>query len=127
MGYHPIDVQVGLRIRQRRSLLGVSQTALAEAVGLTFQQIQKYESGANRVSSSRLFEFATLRGVPVEHFFEGAPGASSVKRKPGRPKRQENDHSTKPETLKLVRAYYQIQDAEVRGEVSRLIIALAQN
>ena len=62
---HPVDVHVGARMRQRRSLLGMSQTNLGTAVGLTFQQIQKYERGSNRIGSSRLFEFSKVLGVPV--------------------------------------------------------------
>jgi len=68
---HPVDVHVGARIRQRRWLIGMSQQALAEHLGVTFQQVQKYEIGANRVSASRLWEIARLLEVPVEAFFEG--------------------------------------------------------
>ena len=73
MPYHPIDVQIGLRQRQRRTLLGMSQGKLATAVGLTFQQIQKYERGANRLGASKLFEFAKVLDVPVFYFFETMP------------------------------------------------------
>src|ERR1700733_2897255 len=67
---NPIDVHVGQRVRQRRTLLGMSQEKLAEAIGLTFQQVQKYERGANRVGSSRLFDLARVLDVPVSYFFE---------------------------------------------------------
>lgn len=67
---HPVDIHVGKHMRQRRTLLGMSQTSLAAAVGLTFQQVQKYERGSNRMGSSRLFEFATILDVPVKYFFE---------------------------------------------------------
>src|SRR5881396_1595345 len=67
---HPVDVHVGARMRQRRTLLGMSQTKVGEAVGLTFQQIQKYERGSNSIGSSRLYEFAKVLDVPVSHFFE---------------------------------------------------------
>src|ERR1700754_5359952 len=70
---HPVDVHVGARMRQRRSLLGMSQTNLGSAVGLTFQQIQKYERGSNRIASSRLFEFAKVLDVPVSYFFDEMP------------------------------------------------------
>src|SRR5260221_10865872 len=70
---HPVDIHVGQRMRQRRTLLGMSQTAVATAVGLTFQQIQKYERGSNRISSSRLFEFAKVLDVPVSYFFDEMP------------------------------------------------------
>ncbi len=128
---HPIDVHVGLRVRQRRALLGMTQTDLAKAVGLTFQQVQKYERGFNRVSASRLFEFASVLDVPVSHFFdEMATETSSGKRKRGRPKTKQIDKdpafSTKRETLELVRAYYKIKRADLRKNVSDLIGALAQ-
>lgn len=128
---HPIDVHVGLRVRQRRALLGMTQTDLAKAVGLTFQQVQKYERGFNRVSASRLFEFASVLDVPVSHFFdEMATETSSGKRRAGRPKTKEIDKdpalSTKRETLELVRAYYKIKRADLRKNVSDLIGALAQ-
>lgn len=128
---HPIDVHVGLRVRQRRALLGMTQTDLAKAVGLTFQQVQKYESGLNRVSASRLFEFASVLDVPISHFFdEMATETSQGKRKAGRPKVKEVDEvpalSTKRETLELVRAYYKIKRPNLRKNVSDLIRALAQ-
>ena len=70
---HPVDVHVGARMRQRRTLLGMSQEKLGTAVGLTFQQIQKYESGSNRIGSSRLYEFAKVLDVPVSYFFDEMP------------------------------------------------------
>ena len=83
----PVDVHVGMRMRQRRALLGMSQTALANAVGLTFQQIQKYERGTNRMGASRLYEFAKVLDVPVPFFFEEmTPAIAGEKRKPGRPR-----------------------------------------
>ena len=68
---HPVDVHVGSRVRQRRWILGITQQALAEELGVTFQQVQKYEMGVNRISASRLWAIARLLGVPVEFFFEG--------------------------------------------------------
>ena len=129
---HPVDTHVGSRLRQRRALLGMSQTDLGNAVGLTFQQVQKYERGFNRISSSRLFEFAKVLDVPVEHFFDGmAPSTSGAKRKPGRPKAAdktaEPDLNTKRETLELVRAYYKIRSKDLRSKTRELIEALAQN
>src|SRR5258706_12865852 len=70
---HPVDVHVGARMRQRRTLLGMSQEKVGTAVGLTFQQIQKYERGSNRIGSGRLFEVAKVLGVPGSHFFDGMP------------------------------------------------------
>ena len=68
--YNPIDVHVGNRLRTRRTLLGLSQMALAEAIGLTFQQIQKYEKGANRMGASRLYDLSQVLGVDIDYFFE---------------------------------------------------------
>ena len=71
--FHPVDIHVGARLRQRRTIVGLSQTKLSESVGLTFQQIQKYERGTNRISSSRLYEFAKVLAVPVSYFFDEMP------------------------------------------------------
>ncbi|MDB5578753.1 MAG: transcriptional regulator [Bradyrhizobium sp.] len=128
---HPIDLHVGLRVRQRRALLGLSQTDLGKTVGLSFQQVQKYERGANRVSASRLFEFAAVLGVPVSHFFDGMTSeTASGKRNPARANAKvsadEAGHSTKRETLELVRAYYKITDASQRKSLTGLVTALAE-
>src|SRR3954465_14586881 len=107
---HPVDVYVGTRMRQRRTLLAMSQTKVGDAVGLTFQQIQKYERGANRISSSRLYEFAKVLDVPVSFFFDEI----TSKAQPGRPtfipggkgsgkQEPEKDPLIKRETLELVR------------------------
>lgn len=77
---HPVDVHVGTRIRQQRTLLGMSQSKLAEAVGLTFQQIQKYEKGSNRIGASRMWQFAQALGVPVASFFEGLQEGARAKK-----------------------------------------------
>jgi len=71
--FHPVDIHVGARLRQRRHLVGLSQSKLSESVGLTFQQIQKYERGTNRISSSRLYEFAKVLAVPVSYFSTKCP------------------------------------------------------
>ena len=75
---NPIDTHVGTRVRMRRKLLGVSQEKLADALGLTFQQVQKYERGVNRVSASKLYEAASFMGVDVGYFFEGLAGRSAA-------------------------------------------------
>src|SRR5215467_10809291 len=123
---HPVDVHVGARMRQRRTLLGMSQEKLGTAVGLTFQQIQKYERGSNRIGSSRLFEFAKVLDVPVSYFFDEMPSnalagrpMSGRGRKGGfgeaaTPFEQEKDPLIKRETLELVRAYYKIREGRVR-------------
>lgn len=126
MAHHPVDVHVGTRIRQRRALLGMSQSALAHAVDLTFQQIQKYEVDANRTSANRLFEFANVLDVPPDFFFEGASTAGAVSRKRGRlPKQVDRDFFAERETLELVRAFYKIRNNGVRKQVLELIEALA--
>ena len=131
----PVDMHVGRRMRQRRTLLGMSQTKVGDAVGLTFQQIQKYERGSNRIGSSRLYEFAKVLDVPVSYFFDEMPSnalsgqpMSSRGRKgfgdAGTPFEQEKDSLIKRETLELVRAYYKIHDGQVRKRIFETVIAV---
>ena len=115
---HPIDLFVGKRLRQRRRLLGLTQQKLADAVGIRFQQIQKYESGANRISASRLWSLGQALSVPVSYFFEGvetvapndihAPGVngSATTNGAGAPA----DAFQNKDTIDLVRAYYNLSD-----------------
>jgi transcriptional regulator with XRE-family HTH domain len=124
----PIDVHVGARIRLRRTLLGMSQERLGEALGLTFQQVQKYERGVNRVGASRLFDLSRVLDVPISYFFDDMPEplAASAGRRPlgGFAEAQEgfgDDQMNRRETLELVRAYYRITDAAVRKRVFELI------
>jgi transcriptional regulator with XRE-family HTH domain len=132
---HPVDVHVGMRVRQRRTLLGMSQEKLGAAVGLTFQQIQKYERGANRVGASRLFEFSKVLDVPVSYFFEEMPANALLGRfgggrgrralsEPGSPFEEEKDPMIKRETLELVRAYYKITDGRVRKRLFETVKAI---
>jgi len=131
---NPIDVHVGSRIRLRRTLLGISQSALAEAVGLTFQQVQKYEQGTNRVSSSRLVDVASALDVTIPYFFDemsagvGAQTPSALLKAGQRPAAigNEKDPLAKRETLEFVRAYYKIQDPVVRKQVFELTKAVAK-
>jgi transcriptional regulator with XRE-family HTH domain len=134
-GYpNPIDVHVGSRIRLRRTLLGISQITLAEAVGLTFQQVQKYERGSNRVSSSRLVDLANALDVSVPYFFEemsagvSAQTPSALMKAGLRPAAIDNeiDPLSKRETIEFVRAYYKIQDPAVRKRVFKLTKAVAR-
>ena len=76
---NPIDIHVGSRVRLRRMMLGMSQERLGESLGITFQQIQKYEKGTNRISASRLFQFAQILGVDIPYFFQGADAESALK------------------------------------------------
>ena len=127
---NPIDVHVGARVRLRRTLLGMSQEKLGEALGLTFQQVQKYERGANRVGASRLFDLSRVLDVPVSFFFDDMPQeveALSPRLISGiaeEPATFEADPMTKRETLELVRAYYRIADPQVRRRVLDLARAL---
>jgi transcriptional regulator with XRE-family HTH domain len=131
---NPIDVHVGGRIRLRRTLLGISQSTLAEMLGLTFQQVQKYEKGTNHVSSSRLVDLANGLDVAVSYFFEEMSATvqgqtpamlMDVKNLP-RPS-DEKDPMAKRETLELVRAYYKIQDPAVRKRVFELTKVTAKS
>lgn len=128
---NPIDVHVGGRLRLRRTLLGLSQEALGEALGLTFQQIQKYERGANRIGASRLFDLARALDVPVEYFYDEMPHevmAASPRhmvRATEEPPEQRVAPMSKRETLDLVRTYYRIGDPNVRKRVYELARALA--
>ena len=124
---NPIDIHVGSRIRLRRNMLGISQEKLGESLGITFQQIQKYEKGTNRVGASRLQAISSILGVPVSVFFDDAPGSD-----PG-PARGMEDSSTtyvvdflsSAEGLQLNRAFVKISDAKVRRKVLDLVKALA--
>jgi len=131
----PIDVHVGSRIRLRRTLMGMSQEKLGEALGLTFQQVQKYERGVNRVGASRLFDLARVLDVPVSFFFDDMPeplatayGVPPVRKAAGFAEQVESfgdDTLHRRETLELVRAYYRITDPAVRKRVFDLIKSLA--
>lgn len=108
---HPVDVHVGKRIRHRRWMSGTTQQQLAEKVGIKFQQIQKYETGMNRVSASRLWDIATALGVTIDFFFEGMNGAQ-----PGDDGVQDmpSDILADREALELLRSYYAIPEAQRR-------------
>jgi transcriptional regulator with XRE-family HTH domain len=130
----PIDVYVGARIRLRRTLLGLSQERLGDQIGLTFQQVQKYERGANRVGASRLFDLARVLDVPISYFFEDMPDnvagplALTARRMHGLAETQDpfgDDTMNRRETMELVRAYYRIQDPSVRKRVFDLIKSMA--
>ena len=126
----PVDVHVGARVRLRRTLLGMTQSKLGDALGLTFQQVQKYEKGANRIGSSRLYDLSRVLDVPIEHFFEEMPAdvaASPPAHSRGmaeEPVSYELDPMAKRETLELVRAYYKIEDVNARKRVYELIKAV---
>jgi len=120
----PIDVHVGARIRTRRLLAGMNQETLAEKLGLTFQQVQKYESGANRVSASRLAEIADALGVTVSYFFADQPAAGNGSTHQDDERRE---LIRRPETLELIRLYYGIADQDVRGQFLDMVKSVAQS
>jgi transcriptional regulator with XRE-family HTH domain len=127
---NPTDKHVGSRVRMRRMMLGMSQTKLAEALGITFQQVQKYEKGSNRVSSSRLQQAAHILQVPVMFFFEGGPSATNGK---------STGHQSAPspayvteflasrDGLALVKAFTALKDAKLRRSIVDLAKEVAAN
>ena len=138
---NPIDIHVGHRLRLRRTLLGMSQERLAHLLGLTFQQIQKYERGVNRIGSSRLYELGQILHVPVSFFFDAMPESDGDRAQdllaPGLAPGLAEEPATftfdddrdlaldKRETLELVRAYNRIPDPAVRKRLFELAKALA--
>lgn len=116
----PVDVHVGRKIREARILNGLSQTALAQKVGITFQQLQKYESAANRVSCSRLYDLARVLGMPVQAFFAGT-GSDEEK---GPPSVQ--SHQSENLTLDLATEYSKL-DPSLRNQLSKTAKALARS
>ena len=126
---NPVDVHVGNRVRMRRMLIGMSQERLAKELGLTFQQIQKYEKGTNRISASRLYKIAQVLGVPVQYFFEDLPApvegeAAGVAE--GRAHVQIMDFLSSSEGLQLNRHFAAITDSDVRRAVVDMVRALAR-
>jgi transcriptional regulator with XRE-family HTH domain len=135
----PVDIHVGSRLRMRRNLVGLSQEQLGKSLGLTFQQIQKYERGINRMGSSRLFQIAKTLSVPVAYFFEEIPASFALPAQPGfadneqaplenaasTEKQNDYDILRRRETLELIRAYYRIQDDKQRRKVYELIRSMS--
>jgi len=129
---NPIDMHVGSRVRFRRMLLGMSQEKLGEKLGLTFQQIQKYEKGINRIGASRLFDLSQVLGVPVQFFYEEAPSGEPQQLTP-------NGFAEKPEEgsiveflrsrdgLELNKAFVRISDAKARRAIVDLVRSLAND
>ncbi|MCP5433584.1 MAG: helix-turn-helix transcriptional regulator [Alphaproteobacteria bacterium] len=111
---HPVDIHVGQRVRHRRWLVGMTQQQLANAVGIKFQQIQKYESGANRISASRLWDLSNALGVPVSFFFDGLERAPAAAQARHRADSNQSDLLSDKETIELVRAYYAIEEGPRR-------------
>lgn len=122
-GPDPIDIHVGQRVRARRKMLGLSQTQLGHELGVTFQQVQKYERGTNRIGSSRLFKISTSLDVPIPYFFEGAetklPGYEEAL------DGQTDELMERDETRELVDSYYRIPDPRIRRQAKGVISLLA--
>ena len=127
-GPDPVDVYVGQRLRQRRTLLGMSQEKLANAFGVSFQQVQKYERGANRISASRLHLLTNILDVPITYFFDGLPSSQMDGQLDHAEfgEGEEDERMTSRETLELVRAYYRISNGSVRKKLVDLARALGR-
>jgi transcriptional regulator with XRE-family HTH domain len=124
----PIDRYVGSRVRIRRITMGLSQERLGEALGVTFQQVQKYEKGSNRIGASRLQNISKVLTVPVSYFFDGAPledGSAAGFAEPAQADYVADIFST-PEGVALARAFSSIEDAKVRRRVVDLVTTLVE-
>lgn len=135
---NPVDVFVGQKLKNRRNLIGITQENLAEAAGITFQQVQKYEKGRNRLSASRLFQFARVLDVPISYFFEGffAPDSQIGLNAGFADNDQEpldyegnggDDVMNQKETIDLVRTYYSITDERLRKDFLKMLKQMAKN
>jgi transcriptional regulator with XRE-family HTH domain len=131
---NPIDIHVGSRVRFRRMLLGMSQEKLGEKLGLTFQQVQKYEKGINRIGASRLYDLAQVLGVPVQFFYEEAPAAPESRgpAPDGVPPDGPDEHSIveflrSRDGLELNRAFVRIPDLKARRAIVDLVRSLAND
>ena len=124
-----IDLHVGSKVKLRRMLLGMSQENLGDRIGLTFQQIQKYEKGTNRICASRLFELANALGVNVQFFYDGAPGTETTSAVAGFAENADLDHvesfMTNRESIELNRAFTKISNPKIRRSIVDLVCALA--
>ncbi|MEX2518010.1 MAG: helix-turn-helix transcriptional regulator [Paracoccaceae bacterium] len=121
---HPVDVHVGMRARQRRWMVGMTQQQLGEKVGIKFQQIQKYETGMNRISASRLWDIAAALEVSISYFFEGLAGAEDMTTAATEARiHPQGDLLADKEALELVRSYYSIPEAQRRRlfELARVL------
>ncbi len=128
MSSHPVDIHVGKRLRLRRTLLGMSQEAVGSAIGVTFQQVQKYERGINRMGASRLFDFSKVMNIPVSYFFDGyqAQGEAPAGGMAEENTEFEHEVSSSRELLELSRAFNNISDPQVRKRVLELVKSLTE-
>ena len=127
---NPVDTHVGSRVRLRRTMLGMSQEKLGEALGITFQQIQKYEKGSNRIGASRLQRITEVLNVPVSFFFEDVPGTATAEHG-GLSEPSGSDYVvdflSTSEGLQLNRAFVKISDPKVRRRIIDLVRSLGEN
>jgi transcriptional regulator with XRE-family HTH domain len=121
---NPVDTYAGARLRMRRNELRMSQGALANAIGLTFQQVQKYEKGSNRMGSSRLLQVANVLKVPVTFFFEGAPGRRILSSKAPSPT-YVSEFVASQDGPSLIRAFTQIRNAKLRRVIVKMVEGIA--
>lgn len=125
----PVDIHVGKQVKKRRNALSMSQEKLGKALGLTFQQVQKYERGVNRIGSSRLYQLSQILDVEITYFFEGYDEAAGddfmMVAEDGAA--FEHDGTQSPETMELLRAYYRITDVSVRRKVLDLMRAIPRS
>jgi transcriptional regulator with XRE-family HTH domain len=119
--YNPIDKHVGNRVRMRRLMIEMSQTQLADGLGLSFQQVQKYEKGADRIGASRLQQISQILQVPVPFFFEGVPGQSGTGAEIAESDSYVNDFLATSDGMALVKAFVRIQDSKLRHAIVRLV------
>ena len=124
---NPVDVHVGSRVRMRRILVGMSQEKLGDALGLTFQQVQKYEKGTNRIGASRLQAIANILGVPVDYFFDGMPQDETTHMLPAHETEATYvvDFLSTAEGVQLNKAFVRIRDAKLRRKVVELVREIA--
>ena len=122
---NPVDKYVGSRVRMRRIMLGMSQEKLGEALGLTFQQVQKYEKGTNRVGASRIAQISEILQVPVSFLFEGGPGGSADSYNEGTSPAYVSDFLATSEGLALTRAFTRIPDARLRRTIVDMVEQIA--
>lgn len=134
-GPNPVDIHVGHKLRARRILMGMTQQEMAEATSITFQQVQKYETGKNRTSASRLFQFARLLETSIDYFYEGLTlSDSKIGIQPGFADNKQaaytaadDDIMNQKETIDLVKAYYSIKDEKLRKDFLKMLKQMSKN
>lgn len=132
-GPHPVDTHVGAKVKSRRLMLGLSQEELAKAIGLTFQQVQKYERGANRISVSRLADISRALKSPIDYFLDGCSAMAQNRGKPAlrgvsdnKQEKLEPDPMTRRDVLDLVRAYQSINTPQLKKQLLEMAKAMAK-